>query len=385
MASTGAQAWAKYYQGKGDLDTTVKKLGPVYSEDGKPTGAVLEEGTPIVVLSTTAYDARPKIRVKITSKVQTVRFSFDNIVKPGNKASAAVSLKPQAFNVVGPSLQFATYKSRVLAALDERTDLTGPVKSYLRLLVEHWSGMATAAKKITALYPAVKDQIPINDVNKDFGEVLGPLAVLKHNVLAGTGHKVTTNSAIFIPVRPNEPLMDYKVGDVVISAKSGVTTNTVKGKDILDLLAKKTALVNKYKASKEYKVLEILTTNSTLDGPAAAVKMLLGTAGYATWLKGNSYLTVTKKGKYTPTELNYECEKFLQSTSKAGWLNYTKLFADAIKGNVVYVKFEVDATGVGAFESIVAADIIKSATGSRPYLRSKNGYTRAGDKMGIQI
>ena len=385
MASSGAQAWAKYYQGKGDLETTVKKAGPAYTEDGKTTGVALEEGTPIIVISSPSYDARPLIRVKIGGKVQTVRFGFDNIVKPGNKASGAVSLKPQAFNVVGPSLQLAAYKSRVLAALDERTDLTGPVKSYLRLLVEYWGGTATAAKKVTALYPAVKDKIPLNDINKDFGEVLGPLAVLKHNALAGTGHKVSTNSAIFIPVRPNEPLMDYKVGDVVISAKSGTTTNTVKGKDILDLLAKKTALVNKYKSTKEYQILQILTTNSTLDGPTAAVKMLLGSTGYAKWLKGNGYLTVTKKGKYTPTELNYECEKYLQTASKSGNLNYTKLFADAIRGNVVYIKFEVDSTGLGSFQAIVADDVLKAAKGARPYLRSKNGYTRAADKMGIQI
>jgi hypothetical protein len=179
--------------------------------------------------------------------------------------------------------------------------------------------------------------------------------------------------------------MDYKVGDVVISAKSGTTTNTVKGKDILDLLAKKTALVNKYKSTKEYQVLQILTTNSTLEGPVAAVKMLLGSTGYAKWLKGNGYLTTTKKGKYTPAELNYESEKYLQTATKSGNLNYTKLFADAIRGNVVYIKFEVDSTGLGSFQAIVADDVLKAAKGVRPYLRSKNGYTRAADKMGIQI
>jgi hypothetical protein len=81
----------------------------------------------------------------------------------------------------------------------------------------------------------------------------------------------------------------------------------------------------------------------------------------------------------------YECEKYLQAESKTGRLNFTKLFADAIKGSVVYVKFALDATGVGKFETIVAQDVIKAAAGSRPFLRSKNGYTRAADKLGIQI
>lgn len=383
MASSGASSWAKHYQGKGDLPTTVKKAGAAFNEDGKPSSIILAEGTPVLVLAMSAYDSKPHIKVKIGGQTKTVRFKFDDLVKPGNAASASTSLKPQAFNVVGPAFQLVDYKRRLLDTMEERKDLDGPLKSYLRLLVEYWSGTAAAGPKVKTLFPTIKDRIPINDINKDFGEVLGPLAVLKHNILANTGHKVTAASTIFIPVRPNEPLMDYKVGDVVISAKSGMTTNTVKPPDIIGLLAKKTALVTKYKNTKEYKILEILAANSTKAGPVEAARYMLGNK-FENWVNTNAYLK-TKKGKHTELELMYECEKYLQTETKTGTLNYTKLFADAIKGNVVYVKFSIDGTGIGKFETIVAADVIKAASGSRPFLRTKNGYTRAADKLGIQI
>jgi uncharacterized protein YxeA len=177
--------------------------------------------------------------------------------------------------------------------------------------------------------------------------------------------------------------MDYKVGNVVVSAKSGTATNTVKPGDVLGLLQKNNTLKNKYQGTPEYQVLAILNTRSALMGPVEAVQYLLDDK-FDRWVSNNVYLK-NKRGKYTQNELMYECEKYLQAESKNGKLNYTKLFADAIKGSIVYVKFEVDNTGVGKFETIVAADVLKSASGARPYLRTKNGYTRASDRMGIQI
>ncbi|NCV50240.1 MAG: hypothetical protein EBW46_11190, partial [Rhodobacterales bacterium] len=248
MASSGAAAWAKYYQGKGDLATTVKTAGNVFDVNGKALSTQLAQGTPVLVLASKEYDSKPQIRVSIGGAVQTVRFKFDGLTKPGNKASAAVSLKPQAFNVITATpIQFTEYKKRLLEALQERTDLAGPIKGYLTEIVHYWSGDYAAKTRASKLYARISNDIPVNDINKDFGEVLGPLAVLKHNILAGTGHErdVNATSGIYIPARPNEPLMDYKVGSVVISAKSGTTTNTVKPNDILGLLAKNPALHRK--------------------------------------------------------------------------------------------------------------------------------------------
>lgn len=386
MASSGAAAWAKYYQGKGDLATTIKTAGNVFDADGKPLSTQLAQGTPVLVLASAEYDSKPQIRVSIGGAVQTVRFKFDGLTKPGNKASSAVSLKPQAFNVITATpIQITEYKKRLLEALAERTDLAGPIKGYLTEIVHFWSGEYAAKTRASKLYARIKNDLPINDINKDFGEVLGPLAVMKHNILAGTGHErdVNATSGIYIPARPNEPLMDYKVGSVVISAKSGTTTNTVKPGDILGLLRKNDALKRKYQKTTEYQLLAMLDAGSALQGPISAAQWLLGDK-FDSWVSNNTYLK-NKKGKYTTNELMYECEKYLQAETKTGALNFTKLFSDAIKGSVVYVKYQLDETGVGKFETIVAQDVLKAAQGNRPYLRSKNGYTRSSDRMGIQI
>jgi len=381
--STGAALWAKYYQGKGEQATTIKKAGNAYDAEGKALPLILAVGTPCVVLKMTAYDSKPLIRVEVGGQVKQVRYKIGDITKPGNKASAASSLKPQAFNVITSNpIQLTEYKTRLLAALEERTDLDGPLKGYLTELVHYWSGDNAAKGRAAKLYGHIANDIPIGDINKDFGEVLGPLAVLKHNVLAGTGFEkdINATSGIYIPARPNEPLMDYKVGPVVISAKSGKTTNTVKPIDILNLLLKRPAVNRKYVNTKEYEVLAILNTHPAKTGSIYVMQMLLGKK-FNSWVSSNVTLKALKK--YTDADLAYECEKYIQAQSKTGSLDYTNLFADAIKGNVVYVKFELDATGVGKFETIVAADIKKAATGARPWLRSKG--KNSGEKLGIQI
>jgi hypothetical protein len=381
MASSGAETWRKYYQGKDELATTIKKAGVAYDSDGHITALRLEAGTSCVVLPMKVYDTKPEIRITIGGRDKIVRFKIDDITKPGNKASAATSLKPQMFNVVTPTpIQLAAYKKRLLEAIEERTDLDGPLKSYLIQLSEYWGGTLLAKDKAAKLWTKLQTQLPVGDINKDFGEVLGPMAVIKHSILTGTGFEkgISSTSGIWIPARPNEPLMDYKVGDVVISAKSGKTTNTVKPSDILGLLDKSAARKRAHVDTKEYKVMQILDENPHKVGAIEATKYLLGKK-YNAWLTANTAL----KGKYTDSDLTYECEKYISNETRTGGLNYTKLFADAIKGRVVYVKFELDATGVGKFDTIVAADIIKSATGSRPYLRSKG--RGSGEKLGIQI
>ena len=93
------------------------------------------------------------------------------------------------------------------------------------------------------IFQQVKGSVSLNDVNKDFGEVLGPVAILEQGLFRA--NKISLNkgsSRIYIPLRPNEPLMDYAIinGDVqyTISAKSGTTTNVVKPPDIIALLSK---------------------------------------------------------------------------------------------------------------------------------------------------
>ena len=384
--SRGPEAWAKYYQGQGNIETTIKTDGLAFTEDGRPSGVSLARGTPVTVLAMTAYETRPRIMVKRNGTAQTFRFPLDSLVKPGKRSSGAASLKPQAFGVVGPALAPAVYKKRVLEVLEERTDLAGPVKSYLALLVDYWGGNDAAKPALVKLYAQVRDQVSVADVNKDFAEVLGPLAIVHRGVLdrVGLSRAITAQSSIYIPARPNEPLMDYKVGDLVISAKSGTPSNTVKPQDILMLLAKRPEILRQHQNTKEYKILQTLAERSVMEGPLPAIEILLG--GERQYVDWSDSLAESPQYRYRGLpilEKIYLAEQYISKESKSGSLNYTNLFADAIHNSVVYVKFKLDASGLGQFEVIVADDFRKVATGARPWLRSKGRGSK--ERLGIQI
>jgi hypothetical protein len=198
--------------------------------------------------------------------------------------------------------------------------------------------------------------------------------------------------------------MDYAViqgyNQYTISAKSGTITNVVKPPDILALLKKDTKEYKKWSTTKEFRILNILSENSILLGPIKVVSMLhpdlispaaaesvtskgYDEKGFAKFINSNDYLKVKK----TPTtnEIMYECEKMIQNETKNGPINMNNIFSDAIDNQVFYVKFDVNkSTGIGDWDVIVSDDIRKSKYG-RVYLRTKNGYTRSSDRMGIQV
>ena len=407
MASSGATAWSKYFQGKGNIETTMKKASAVYDPKtlSKKIGDV-EAGTSVTYMASKSYEAKALVQYKSGSKNILGRVVFDNIAKPGVKASGAISLKPQAFNVGETKYSFAQYKKIVSDSISERKNLSPDLKAYLGALFDHYSGGGTKKDQVTKIFKKVKDNLPMNDINKDFGEVLGPVAVIHENFLKDK--KITlskTTSKIYVPARPNEPLMDYAIisgtNQYTISAKSGTTTNVVKPPDIINLLAKDPAILKKWKSTKEYKLLEMLATNSILLGPIKAVSEVYPNliskaaaetataqnydiAGFAKFINQNEYLS--QKKKPTLNEIMYECEKMIMNRTKSGELNMNSIFADAIKQKVLYVKFEVDnTTGLGKWDVIASDDIKNFKTYGIVYLRSKNGYTRASDRMGVQV
>jgi hypothetical protein len=188
----------------------------------------------------------------------------------------------------------------------------------------------------------------------------------------------------------------------VISAKSGKTTNLVKPGDILSLINKTDKLKKKWQNQLQYKIFEVLNNESIIMGPIAAVSFiypklitpkaientrgmlakgyddfnydLVGMAGF---ISQNDYLKAKKKP--TLNEIMYECEKVIQSESKSK-LDFTEIFKDAIKNQVIYVKFELSSTGEPEWKAIVSDDLKAQSI----FLRSKNGYTRKSDRMGVQ-
>jgi hypothetical protein len=292
-----------------------------------------------------------------------------------------------------------------MESIESRKDLSAETRTYLLALFDYHSGGSINKQKLTKIFQGVKDSVPLSDINKDFGEVLGPVAILDQELFRK--NKIILNKSgakIYVPARPNEPLMDYAIynGDkqYTISAKSGTTTNVVKPPDILSLLSKDAKKLKKWSKTKEYRILQILAQESIILGPIKAISeiypnLILPAAaasvsgksydkkGFANFISKNEYL----KSKKDPTvnEIMYECEKMLQKQTKDQTFDMTELFADAIENQVFYVKFGIDSSGVGDWSVIVSDDIRKSKSGSVVYLRSKNGYTRASDRMGIQV
>lgn len=406
MASSGQAAWTKYFQGKGDIETIMKKSSAVYdtSNSNQKIGDI-PAGTKVLYLASKKFEAKAAIEYTLNRKKISGRVSFDNIAKPGVKASGAASFKPQSFGIGEQKYSFSAYRKTIMESIESRKDLTAESRAYLSVLFDFHSGGSTSRQKVMKIFQQVKSSIPLNDVNKDFGEVLGPVAILEQGLFRANKILLNKGSArIYIPARPNEPLMDYAIitGDkqYTISAKSGTTTNVVKPPDIIALLSKDAKKLKKWSKTKEFSILQTLAQESILIGPVKAISQiypnLISTEAVASFsgkeydkklfskfISQNEYLK--NKKNPTPNEIMYECEKLLQQRTKDQTFDMTNIFADAIENQVFYVKFELDASGIGKWDVIVSEDIRKTKSGSVVYLRSKNGYTRASDRMGIQV
>ena len=399
MASTGSTAWTKHFRGKGDVDTLMKKDSPLYdpANPNRRITGTLKKGTKITYLDSSKYESKALVKESATGKIY--RVTFDNIQKPGSVGR--VDLKPQAFGI-DESLYTATQlKTKLLDGIEERSDLSPELKNFLTELVLYTSKTKTTP---TDLVRAYNRNLPIAEINKDFGEALGPFAIIKDNILRTKGITVTTQAKAYFPKRPNEPLMDYgiKVGEkmLVVSAKSGATTNTVKPSDVLGLLAKNDTKKRKYETTDQYKVLQKLDEGTTVTGPVLVGAYLASRGignGKFTGLTEAAAATITKTdydvglfANYlnaqpdlndpTALELVYNIERDIVAMSKTQSLNFTQIFKDAVFEEVIYVKFELSATGMPQFKTFVSEDFEATTVA----LRTKNARTRSADKIGLQ-
>lgn len=403
MATSGAAAWQKYFRGKGDIETRLKKDSEVFDAKTKTKlNYKLPNGTEVTYMKASLYDSKAIVRVKKGREYLTVRVPFDNIAKPGVKSSGAASLKPQAFGVTEEKYPIVKYTKLIKDNINERKDLSANLKVYLNALVEHSLGKLKD-QQVSAIYSKVQSDLPLNDIKKDFGEVIGPIAIHNKDLFKTKSIRLSDKIFVQVPSRPNEPLMDYAIYDgnkkYTISAKSGETTNVVKPKDILDLIGKDPVKLRKWSKTKEYNVLTILNENSTLIGPIKAVGFMKPTlikesavgndertfnlSSVSGFINKNEYLKARKKP--TLNEIMYECEKYIKDQSVSGELDINGIFADAIENSVMYVKFDIGSTGIGEWDVVVSSDIKKVKSGKKAFLRTKNGYTRSADKMGVQI
>lgn len=398
MASTGATAWSKHFRGKGNIDTLMKDKSPKY-DPAKPTRRLtgeVKKGAQITYIDEGKYLSPALVFVKDTQEY--VRVTFNNIQKPGSVGK--VDLKPQAFGVQEIPYDVTALKKVLLNGIEERSDLSPELKNFLTELVLFTSKTKRSTADLTKAYSR---SLPIADINKDFGEALGPFAIISDGILKAKGLTVPLTAKAIFPKRPNEPLMDYGIKingkTLIISAKSGATTNTVKAQDILDLLAKNTTKETKYKRTDQYKVLQKIAENTTVQGPAYAGAYLASRGignGKFTGLNEDAAASLTKTDydvglfanylnahpelqEPTALELAYSIEKEIVKLSKTQ-LNFTNIFKDAVFEEVIYVKFQLSSAGLPSFSVSVSEDFAATNVA----IRTKNGNTRSADKLGIQ-
>lgn len=304
-------------------------------------------------------------------------------LKP-ERTAAGIILKPGLFGkgnskIIDVDIPYSSYFSRLVTAIQTTDALDKIQKDLLIALAENTASESVKTRKKVGDYLRnLGSTISINTINNDFGEVLGPLAVMNKRLLP-----IDSSSAVvFIPGRSNEPLLDYKITDskmeYKISAKSGETTNTLKPGDVIKLIDESEFLQKKWKKKPEYKILDLLDKGTTRDGPIHTGMWMKknGFENYFKWLKSEVY----------SEEVRQKCEDTISQISKEA-LDFTNIFSDATSSKIFYVKFKISLDGNSEWKLVETPndEKEKEKTRKRVVFRSKNYVGRAKDKLGFQV
>lgn len=290
-------------------------------------------------------------------------------------------MKPQKFGrgrsrITNREIPYKNYPDEILNAIETTTALTSHQKDILRGLILRINNVISK-NELKTIFDNLGRCVRINTLNNDFGEVLGPIAILENNMLPID----KSTAVVYLPERGNEPLLDYKITDservYKISAKSGPTTNTLKPGHIKELIDIEDHLFNKYKRTHQYQVLRILHENSIKEGPIEVVK----------FLKERRYSGLDWVDPRTVAyseETRQLAENDIMRISKEQ-LDFTDIFFDAIMSKIFYVKFRMDKTGRMEWK-LVNDKRPKPTPGrfNRITFRSKNSIGKPKSKLGLQ-
>lgn len=374
-------AFKKFLKGIGV--TAYKEAGNsiVLSSSSKSRAARKSE-----LQATQAYFNKAKIKSTLIDDGRsgylevTINSKKIKIFSKPEKTAAGIILKPSFFSgLTDVDIKMSEYGDKLLDAIKSNSVLDSHQKELLLALAQyHITFSPTDLAKFKKTFKAYGETLPINTINNDFGEVLGPLAVVKKKLLPLS----MSTTKVFIPGRSNEPLLDYKLiatkgSDITvykISAKSGDTTNTLKPGDVIKLIDEEHKILSKHKNSDEYKVLKLLAENSWKEGPIKALAHLKSKNLHeAKWLKDATYTEQTRQ----------QAENSLMEISKKS-MDFTKLYKDATHAKIYYVKFKLEPAGTLDWE-LLKDDPNRPEAHKRIEFRSKNYVGRPnGDKLGFQ-
>jgi hypothetical protein len=370
----------------------------------------------------------------------------------------AFEYKPKDFGFAGKEVPFEQYVKTVKSVVSKLSNKQHPVK-YMVSLVEHANDEISDAEMKKVAQATKLNATQKKNIQKYFGEVVGPIWTTRNNIFGDTPDP--KKCFVFHPSAANTPLTDYEVRIMGkdgkktaharqtekskansasnllrsnrISAKSGATTNTVKAKDILDVLRERNGINEKnWKGSVEEQLLEVLAKSSTSVGPLSGAALLiekkiitnyapapvlkklatmLSSGGTAKTMLGKSVEDVLEdkeiqslkpvieaekslnhfvnKGKVVTLAnkdsliVGYICvavERYLQKVSeKSEKLELEGMFSDAVGGIINYVEFTLDSSNFPVWKHYGVKELNKIDG----YLRSKNSLSTRLAKRGM--
>jgi len=254
----------------------------------------------------------------------------------------------------------------------------------------------------------------MNEVKNYFPEIAGPVWSL--NLLPGlkpTDKTYFSNSS-------SEALYDFKVfrgeEEILVSNKQMKGgTNTLKPKNVVDMIRSNSELSRKWANKKQYKVFVELNNKNVISGPISAImkyypkSFQINRSDYLKVINQmnmndviieqvpKSFMKIIEndpnvvpyfqeKGHVSGTMINFLFERELARISSED-LQYNQLFLDATRNNVLFFKFGIDSRG------IIKYGYDDPNTQKKPaVLRPKNGVDRRSkssgrlklDKLGFQ-
>lgn len=406
MASTGKQAWEKHFRGKGNIETTMKKESSLFDSDGKSVGKI-GTGQKIVFLETKEYNDKTPIEYNGNQFFVT----FNNIQKPKSKLVSGIKLKPQDYTFFTQETWGAKdLAQRLVDETEERKDLDPTLKTYITTITKYWGKIENVTT--TEISKLKTPDRGLNEIKKDYGEMLGAIACVTHKILAKDGIQVSNQAKLNFPLRGNEPIVDYYIIDGrkkhSVSAKSGSTTNTLKAADIISLLKSK-GEYSKWQNRPITKLIKAVAEVPTAQFPFQTINMIAGKKILSdAALKEASDFKVSSFNKNDYNQSNFQAlinlisvpgnvkkptigqlfyftEKYIvEKANSISKYDPTDIFAAATEGMVIYVKYDITgAAKQGNFNVMIPApntDAIKK----KIKWRSKNSQNRAADKIGVQ-
>jgi hypothetical protein len=384
-ASKGVDNWNKNWKGS-DRSTVVKKSGPYYNYGETRSIGLLPMGANVVYIDALS-ESHTRVAVRYGKDI--VYTNVDNLTKP--RSLTTVNLQPQAFGIVGREFSVSEYVRELRAQIQSRSDITGDLETYLLDLVNYsYTGTASFGGY------DIRD-LPLADIIKYFGEVLGPIHCLKRGLLTKFNLGVGLSTKILIPTSTTEPLLDYYLVKqdgkrIPISAKSTGTSNPLKVDIIVNKIKNSPTLLRKYQNTTEFRILDAINNNTMMDGPFVGA-MLLGeitdqAAALAISSRGGIIQNTQPFQNLIRTDsrlsiLSYVCEKKIVQYSRSNSGKFTNMIKDTLAEEIVFVKLTINPmTKTPQFEALKASGsygigLVK--------LRSKNGYASKSDKLGFQL